>query len=318
MCPERASIHLMRGIVVIKCVLCGQEVTSKRGLVFHIKKHGINSFDEYIKDFPEQEYIIEPKDDSLLTCPICGRYNMKQLGQHITGTHKMTQKEFKVLYPNQIMFIPEISERCKRATEIGVQQYYKNKAENPEKYAEINKRKAQIRLQNNPDIGKKISEILKSHGVYDRMSGRVKEQWNDAEYREKQSEKCKRQHDSGLTEIIMAANRKRIPATIGDTEYTFRSSWEVKFAAMLYSLHIPFQYEAIRIPYVYKGKNKFYYPDFLITGTNIIFEVKPSALTGHSRNVAKQTASIESGFDFRYITENELNSPKTINFLNVK
>ena len=79
---------------MIRCVVCSQEVTSKRGLAFHIKKHGICSVSDYLKLYPDQTDSIEPKDDTLLTCPICGRYNMKQLGQHIVGTHKMTHEDF--------------------------------------------------------------------------------------------------------------------------------------------------------------------------------------------------------------------------------
>jgi hypothetical protein len=108
-------------------VICEKQVTSKRGLSFHIKKHNINSIDEYFSIFPDQINIIEPKDNNLITCPICGKYNLKQLGQHITWIHNIDLYEFKKLYPNQKMFIDEISDRCRKAQKNSVAQYIENK-----------------------------------------------------------------------------------------------------------------------------------------------------------------------------------------------
>lgn len=301
---------------MIKCVVCSQEVTSKRGLSFHIKKHGINSVDDYLAMYPTEINVIEPKDDSLLTCPICGRYNLKQLGQHITGTHKITHEDFIKMYPNQKMFIDEISERCRKATAIGNKKYYENKKANPEKYEKMIKERIEKRKRNNPDIGIRVSKILKKHGVYDRMSEWVKEKWNDPEYRAFQSNKTKKQHENGLTDIVVSKSYKNrsVKATIGDKEYIMRSNWEVQFAEILYSNGIDFEYEGIKLKYFYNGKFRTYYPDFKIKGTNILFEVKPYILVQNDRNKAKQRYSIESGYDFRYITEYELKNIKSINF----
>ena len=303
---------------MIKCVICNQEVTSKRGLAFHIKKHSIDSVEEYMELYPDQQQYIDPKNDELLTCPICGKYNLKQLGQHLTWIHKMTQEEFLKQYPNQKMFIDEISERCRRARDIGVDQYYKNKAANPEEYEQKIASRIQKRLNNNPDIGIKISNILRDHGVYDRMSERIRKQWDDPEYRKFQSEKTKKQHENGLTDVVMKkcmSGRKIYKVTIGDRTFSMRSSWEVKFAQLLDSMSIPFEYESFQIRYFYNNSFHSYYPDFIITGTNILFEVKPYSQIVYKINQAKQRASIESGYNFRYVTENELYGTTQINFL---
>ena len=304
---------------MIKCVICSQNVTSRRGLAFHIKKHSFDSVDAYLEAYPEQRYVLEPKDETLLTCPICGRYNMKQLGQHITGTHKMTHEQFISMYPDQKMFIDEISDRCRKAREIGFESYLRNVAENPDKYKEIYAQRAEKRKQNNPDIGIKIAHVLRQHGVYSRLSEQYKLLWQQEEYRQKQSNKCREQHKNGLTEIVLKnSGKKRYHITLNGITYSMRSTWECKFAQMLHDRNIPFEYEFISIHYMFNDTDKIYYPDFHIIGTNIIFEVKPYSLTKHKRNVAKMNATIDCGYDFRYITEHELLNPNLIQFPDVK
>jgi len=301
---------------MIKCIVCGQEVTSKRGLAFHIKKHNINSVANYLKQYPEEIINVEPKDDTLLTCPICGRYNMKQLGQHIVGTHKMSHEEFLVMYPNQKMFVDEISSRCARAGRNAVKQYYINKQNDPERYKLIRQAASRKRFETDPNLGMKISTILRNKGVYEETSKRTKKMWEDSTYRKMQSMKCRKQHDNGLTDIILKnSGRKRYKLILEDKTYYMRSTWEIEFAKFLYNNKIEFKYEHMGINYYYNNKNRIYYPDFYIVNTNILFEVKPKDLIPKTRNVLKRQACLDLGYDFRYITENELKNPDTINLL---
>ena len=303
---------------MIKCVICSQSVTSKRGLAFHIKKHDIESVDKYIEMYPDQIQYIEPKDDSLLTCPICGRYNMKQLGQHITGTHKMTHDEFIAMYPNQKMFIDEISDRCRKATLIGRDKYYENKKADPEKYAKMIKDRTEKRIQNNPDISDKIKKGQQNSERYQNTRYLVSELWKNEDYRKMQSEKAKKQHENGLTEIIVSkSGKKRYQVTLGDITYSMRSTWEIKFAKFLYENNVNFKYEPFVIKYVYDNKVRSYYPDFIIDGTNILYEVKPKNLIGKDINIAKMNASIDHGYDFIYITEDDLSNLSNFKFPDV-
>jgi hypothetical protein len=302
---------------MIKCCVCGQEVTSKRGLAFHIKKHDIKSVQDYIKMFPEQEQLVDPKDTDLLQCPICGQKNLKQLTQHITWKHKLSRTEFKKLYPNQTLFIEEISERCKQATKLGHEKYLENVKNDPEKYKNSYMERSKKRLQNNPDIGIKISKILRENGTYDATSTRTKKMWQDESYRKMQSDKCKEQHKNGLTEIVVqkSCNKNYIKiATFNNKQFRFRSSYELQFAEILNSYGIDFEYESLKLTYFYNGSFHTYYPDFVIPNTNIIFEVKPYFRITDIRNQIKQRTSIEKGYSFRYITEYELENPETINF----
>lgn len=300
---------------MITCAVCSQTVTSRRGLAFHIKKHEINSIQQYLEMFPNEESNVDPKNDSLLICPICGQKNLKQLTHHITWKHDMTREQFENLYPDQKLFIDEISTRCSKACKRGNEIRIENMKKFPDKYKEIYKNAARRRKENNPDIGLKISKILREQGVYDNTSSRTKSMWEDPSYRDMQSEKCKKQHENGLTSIVIQnSGKKRYAVTIGGIEYHMRSTWEVKFAEILYSKSIKFEYEPFSIKYEFNSTIKDYYPDFVIPGKNIIFEVKPINLTKTAMNIAKQNKCIESGFDFRYITEIELNDIANINF----
>lgn len=297
---------------MITCVVCGQGVTSKRGLAFHIKKHGIESVSDYLSKYPEEMQHIEPKDDTLLTCPICGRYNMKQLGQHIVGTHKMSHEDFQKQYPEQKMFIEEISDRCRKATAIGLKQYYKNKEANPDAYAERIRIRTQKRIENNPDIGSKVASILRQKGVYEQTSKRTRLMWKDETYIKMQSDKCKRQHENGLTEkVLEKSGKRRYKITLGEKIYSMRSTWEMDFARFLYENNVDFVYEGVRIPYTYNNKNRSYVPDFIVNDT-ILFEVKPLSLITKELNEIKRQASINNGYVFRYITEEELSDKSKI------
>ena len=301
---------------MIRCVICDQMVTSKRGLAFHLKKHNIESVEDYLNMFPEEKELILPTNKELLTCPICGKSNMKQLTQHLTWKHHMSRSEFEKLYPDQQLFIPEISERCKRAVTISNEHLAHNMKENPEKYKESRMRAARTRKERYPDIAKRISNKLREIGVYDRLSETTKKKWQDDDYRKMQSDKCKKQHENGLTEIVMekSYNRNHVKIeTINGKEYRFRSSFELRFAKILNEFGLEFEYESLEIQYFYKGKFHVYYPDFVIPNTNIVFEVKPYFRIQDIRNQIKQRYSIEQGYDFRYITELELDNPYIIN-----
>lgn len=300
---------------MINCCVCNKEVTSRRGLAFHIKKHNIQSVQDYIEMFPDQEQSVDPKDTNLLQCPICGQKNLKQLTHHLTWKHKMSRSEFEKLYPNQILFIEEISDRCKQATKIGHEKYIENVKNNPDKYKKIYAGRAKKRLENNPDIGIKISKILRANGTYDITSTRIKKMWQKDSYRKMQSDKCKEQHKNGLTEIVIekSYNKNHVKiATFNNKKFRFRSSFELRFAKILDSFGIKFEYESLQIKYFYNGSFHTYYPDFVIPNTNIIFEIKPYFRIPDIRNQAKQRACIENGYSFRYITEYELDNPEKI------
>ena len=90
----------------MKCLICDEEFSNRQKFAYHLNTtHNINTKEYKIKYKPD-------KDNNLLECPICGRYNMKQLTQHLTDIHKITKDEFLEQYPNTKLWVDEISERC--------------------------------------------------------------------------------------------------------------------------------------------------------------------------------------------------------------
>lgn len=289
------------------CLICKQDVRNRQHLAHHINTtHGIKMA-QYNVQFELD------KDDSLLTCPICGQYNLKQLTHHATWKHNMTREELETLYPNQMLWIPEISDRCAEAGKKALSVVQEKLKQNPDYLVDSYKRRSLHR--DYEAIAQKIRQTRRINGTNEEMSKRVKLLWQDDCYRKMQSEKTRIQHRQGLTNIIMEkSGKKRFPVTIDNIQYNMRSTWEVRVALSLHERHIPFIYEPFFIPYTYKQETKRYYPDFYIEPYNLIVEVKAKSFCTDERVQLKKLATEQLGYRFMFITEDELNHLETINY----
>lgn len=77
-----------------------------------------------------------------------------------------------------------------------------------------------------------------------------------------------------------------------NTTFKYRSSYELHFIKLceITPKIVQLEYESIYINYVFNGKDKLYFPDFIITfssDTRVIVEVKPRKLMNKPRNKAK-------------------------------
>ena len=291
----------------MNCLICNCEIPNRQKLAHHLNVvHHTNMENYKIKYKPD-------KDESLLECPICGRYNMKQLTQHITGTHKMNKEEFLSLYPNTKLWIDEISERCARAQSIGIETFRNNLKQNSHYYDEMYARRTKHRKTD--EISDKIRQTRIERGTNEKMSVRVKKLWQNEDYRNFQVEKTKKQHKNGLTEkIVQNSGKKRYDITLDGVTYKMRSTWEVQLATYLYEHNIAFKYEPFGIKYLYEGLEKLYYPDFYIIKSGLVIEVKPINLCDDERVQAKKLAVESLGYRFMFITELELNNLDNIQF----
>lgn len=291
----------------MQCLICNCDIPNRQKLAHHLNvDHHTNMAEYKIKYKPD-------KNDELLECPICGRYNMKQLTQHLTGTHNISKEEFLSLYPGTKLWIDEISERCSKAQSIGIQTFRNNLKQDSHYYDEMFARRTANR--NTEEISNKIRQTRISRGTNILMSERVLELWKNEDYRKLQSEKAKKQHENGLTKIIVKnSGRKRYTLTLNNVTYSMRSTWETRFATYLHEHNIEFQYEPFAIKYTYKGLEKVYYPDFYIVKSNLIIEVKPLNLCQDGRVIAKKQATELLGYKFMFITENELNNLDSVQF----
>jgi hypothetical protein len=100
----------------------------------------------------------------------------------------------------------------------------------------------------------------------------------------------------------------------GKTVY-LRSSYESLFARALDadSDVVSWEYEPLRIPYVFEGSVHNYVPDFMVTGDSgllTLIEVKPECLVDVGKNLAKRRAAEAwcetNGVGLLIVTENEL------------
>lgn len=291
----------------MQCLICNCDIPNRQKLAHHLNVDHHTNMEEYkIKYKPD-------KNDKLLECPICGRYNMKQLTQHLTGTHKISKEEFLSLYPGTKLWIDEISERCSKAQSIGIQTFRNNLKQDSHYYDEMFARR--VANRNTEEISNKIRQTRISRETNILMSERVLELWKDEDYRKLQSEKAKKQHENGLTEIIVKnSGRKRYVLTLDNVTYSMRSTWETRFATYLHEHNIEFQYEPFAIKYTYEGLEKVYYPDFYIVKNNLVIEVKPLNLCQDGRVIAKKQATESLGYKFMFITENELNNLDSVQF----
>ena len=285
----------------MKCLICNLDIPNRQKLAHHLSTiHNTNTADYKIKYKPD-------KNSNLLECPICGKYNMKQLTQHITDIHKITKDEFLLQYPNTKLWIDEISVRCSKAQSIGLQTVRENIAKDPHYYDE-----SYVQRANNRDyteIADKVRKTRLERGSNEKMSERVKLLWQNEDYRNMQVEKAKKQHKQGLTKIIMEkSGKKRYNITLGSETYHMRSTWEVKVATDLYERHIKFKYEPFAIPYKYNEVTKLYYPDFYLEDYNIIIEVKPLRLCENEVVIAKKNACLEQGYKFMFITDIDIDN----------
>lgn len=291
----------------MRCLACNKECENRQELAYHINhEHGLNTKEYKLRYQPD-------KDDNLLECPICHRYNMKQLTQHITSAHKLTKDEFLEQFPNTKLWIEEISARCSKAQSIGIQTYRDNLKNDPHYYDDVYAERSKKRDYS--AIANKIRKTRIERGSNEKLSEWSKNQWKDEDYRKFQSEKTKKQHENGLTDIVVNRHVGKVYHTeLNEKVYYFKSSWEVELAKYFYENNIEFEYEPFYIEYIFKNETHRYYPDFYLKENNLLIEVKPTNLTTDEKVVAKKNACIEQGYRFMFITENELMAINSVKF----
>ena len=85
-----------------------------------------------------------------------------------------------------------------------------------------------------------------------------------------------------------------------------RSFLECKVCKFLELNNFDFNYESIEIEYLFENKSHKYYPDFYLKDYNLILEVKPLPKQSDGMVLAKRQASIDKGYNFMFVSENDL------------
>lgn len=89
----------------------------------------------------------------------------------------------------------------------------------------------------------------------------------------------------------------------------YRSTWEYKLSRILNHLNIIYKYEPFFIKYFSTESNKYrnYRPDFYIKSLNLVLEVKPSIFLNNLTVKEKAKATVNNGYNYKFITEDLLN-----------
>ena len=254
------------------CAICGFRAKTPRGFATHIRSHKIDKL-KYIELFGEYATVVI--DDNKLRCPICGLPNFENVKIHMKHIHKLSDEEI-AKYPEERLVLPSYRENAGKG---GKKTHMNFIAKHPGYIPYKPKFKSR-------------SEASKSL-------------WQNEEYRKAQSDKCKKQHQKGLTERVLHRRSKFI---YKESIY-MRSSWEIRVAEYMDSNNISWKYEGACIYYTNPRSNKKcrYFPDFILDN-NIAIEVKPEALQIDDIVIAKKKAAEDSGYVFKFLGEEALDN----------
>jgi hypothetical protein len=255
-----------------------------------------------------------------IACKICKK-TFKSLMSHLRGTHKITSKEYLMLYPNS----PLVSESTKQKASkscieggagrpVGI----KMSEEQKEMYREI------FKGEGNPFYGKKHSEKTKqkmseNHAdfngnknplrkalkrkpeLHEKLSKIAVKRWASRTEEEKELIFKKVSESNANSEVTKAKKyHKHHNSDWFENKKCgkifCRSSWEQKVAAVLSedARVCCFSLEKYSVPYINKeGKERKTKIDFLATlvnGQMVMIDVKPHSLLKFSNNQHKQNA----------------------------
>ena len=93
------------------------------------------------------------------------------------------------------------------------------------------------------------------------------------------------------------------------TNINYRGLYELDFLEKYYNKYSDI-INGPTIRYYYNGKNKVYFPDFLIPSLNLIIEIKNSYLYQRDKEIieAKEKATIANGFNYIMIVDKDYTS----------
>ena len=289
------------------CAVCGTEFKSPRGLANHYRaKHSLTG-EQYHKliEGPKEEFV------DFVVCPICG-VKRRNLTKHLKF-HRLSKEQFLNLYPDQQMVCSSTISKMTEAAKIE----YQDRRYEMARYGSIaitkyNKSESKWSGENGDRLRKKLSETMTSTltRLWDtpeykkHISEERSRRFLDKDYAERNSENLRRLWRNPEY-VEKMKNRQCCMKDYGDGLH-FRSSYEYRLARVLIDSGVDYQYEPFCIDYSFKGSDRRYFPDFYIEKYNLVIEVKPKKFISEEVNLAKKDSVIGKGYNFMFITEDEL------------
>lgn len=316
----------------VHCRLCG--MSFKRIRDFHFKKHHPDiSFFWYKTQYPvlskkvldifslnlkkkkKSINLSDAKDtDDTIYCRVCGKSFSFLTKRHFIKYHPdINFDDYKKQYPTtskkkaeqfiqfnktwrnpegkteeELLIMKERMEKrnlTHKQTLKGIPFEVKLKRESQRR---INYKKTQSmkteeqRLKDNQKVSEGIKEYISS------LTGKDKSNFLD---------KCKKNSKIPAKNYTLYLDNQSIEV-IGQIEK--------RFGEFLIESKILFDYESLKIPYIYQDKQKTYFPDFYIPAYNLVIECKPSTQVYDLKVQTKKNATIRMGYNFEFITQKDI------------
>ena len=234
--------------------------------------------------------------EDYIVCPVCHK-KCKRLRKHFVMAHKdMDFNELLKSYPTLKTVSDSERERYSKAQR---------------KYCQTDKgRKQMVDMAN---------KAWSSEEFRKNKSLATKKQWTEefTSFMSKVSQETmlrlnRDEEFSKLASQNLHTWGKRIEYTTASGEkILLRSKLEYNIAKELDSLNILYNYESVRIPYVWEDLQHTYIVDFSLTGTNIVIEGKPESLWEDERVLAKYKAAQDAGYEI-YLVGYDTSSLKKV------
>ena len=260
----------------------------------------------------DNSYIVHGKE--FLFCPICGEKGFTRLGTHVALKHHVKASSLD----------------CKTVTESYSEerrQQLKEQRKHDKKFVENQKKSASkqlIALHQDKEFEKSLTDKASKARSYrwkndpnfasemNRKLTEGKNKWLEDEVnRQSVRDKARAEMIESWKSNPLFVNNSRhgVRSIYTDSlsrTFYLRSSLEDKTARLLDEI-MPgkWDYEAVRIPYIYEGIERIYIPDFLLEN-NILLEVKPSYQLEDTIVQAKKSSAINAGYTYHFITEKDL------------
>jgi hypothetical protein len=281
------------------CEECNLKVKSLLGLSNHIRyKHNKkNYFDKWIKDDIDDKCKICNKETSFISITLgyekccCNKCKLKYID---ICAKKSIFKKFGSNSP----FINKNTRNKSKETlrkRYGIDHNFKMEQVKTERIKTWKKNYGVDNPSKSPLIKeKKEKTCLKNHGV--------KNGWCLIEKRKKTCiEKYGVENPSQNKEIFEKQQKNSFYSKkFKNTNINYRSSYELDFLENYY-IKFPDIQNSPSIKYIYKRKNKIYFPDFYIPSLNLIIECKNKWLANKDKNIIKLKEKFTLSSGFKYI-----------------
>lgn len=257
----------------------------------HVRIQHKMTSNEYKKKFDKElsEGLIEGSD--FLECPLC-QAKVKFLRSHLIRTHKLTNSEIDNM---------GIQSVCDKAHEK-MSESIKNSWDNKDRELVGSKISSTKSERWTLEDTKRLYEARIASGCYTAIGKkRLQHLINKFDSYE--------DYLNDISSRLCGNHAQRIYSEDSFGPVMYRSSYEYKLSRILNELNVEYKYEPKWFKYFDPVQNKFrrYCPDFFIASKNLILEVKPMRFVEDPVVLAKKSAIENEGYNFKFITESELN-----------